>query len=679
MQTEIIDATPVRISDMQDRADSAAARPTRAAAGSPVGCRAARVAVYARVSSQQQAKEGTIDSQVAALGERVAADGFTLDDERRYLDDGVSGSTLVRPALERLRDAAYAGEIDRLYVLAPDRLARRHAYQVVLLEEFARCAVEVIFLNHRATGDTPEEELLLQMQGMIAEYERAKILERTRRGKRAAATRGAVSVLTGAPFGYRYISKADGGGEARYQVVFEQARVVREMFEWIATERVSVNEVVRRLTRSGIVGARGGRRWSRTSVYKMLKNPAYCGRAAFGRTRRGAAKPRLRAARGQPETPRPYSAHRTRPDEQIVVPVPAIIEPELFEAVQRQLEENRRRSRSAPGNGSCYLLSGLAVCSCCNYAYAGKKIYPGQPRGATRHGAGRTPRHYYICTGTERARHGGEKLCSNKPVRMDRLDDAVWCDVCKLLADPERLRDEYTRRLGSPAPEAETLRSLESRVANCRHRVSRMIDAYEHSLLTRDEFESRVATARRQLTEAESELDAWQEQTRDQAELQNVIGAFEDFRRRIEQGLSNPDAATRQAIVRALVKRVEIDGEQVRVVYRVHPTVPSERQNKTPDDRSGVENQPAESGVTIKDPAATVASPAPWSFPYCSLRQRLRGADCQRALYAERTSINQNGNDRPTCPPQSTARHRSALTLQFKASQRSRRPVSREA
>src|SRR5262249_48134014 len=157
----------------------------------------------------------------------------------------------------------------RLYVLAPDRLARRHAYQVVLLEEFTRCGVEVVFLNHRAVGETPEEELLLQMQGMIAEDERAKIMERTRRGKRAAATRGSVNVLTSAPFGYRYVSKAEGGGEARYQVVLEQARVVREMFEWIATERVSVNEVVRRLTRRGIVGARGGRRWSRTSVYKM--------------------------------------------------------------------------------------------------------------------------------------------------------------------------------------------------------------------------------------------------------------------------------------------------------------------------------------------------------------------------------------------------------------------------
>jgi len=251
MQTETIDATTERMSDTPEHAVAAAARPVRSAANAPLGCRAARVAIYARVSSQQQAKEGTIDSQVAALAERVAADGLVLDDERRYLDDGVSGSTLVRPALERLRDAAYAGEIDRLYVLAPDRLARRHAYQVVLLEEFARCGVAVIFLNHRATGETPEEELLLQMQGMIAEYERAKILERTRRGKRAAATRGAVSVLTGAPFGYRYISKADGGGEARYQVVLEQARVVREMFEWIATERVSVNEVVSRLAPRG--------------------------------------------------------------------------------------------------------------------------------------------------------------------------------------------------------------------------------------------------------------------------------------------------------------------------------------------------------------------------------------------------------------------------------------------
>ncbi len=145
-----------------------------------------QVAFYARVSSEQQARAQTIDSQVAALRERVERDGASVSPEQAYLDAGYSGSTLIRPALERLRDAAAAGEIDRLYVLAPDRLARKYAYQVMLVDELQRAGVELVFLN-RELGQSPEDELLLQVQGMIAEYERAKMLERSRRGKRHKA------------------------------------------------------------------------------------------------------------------------------------------------------------------------------------------------------------------------------------------------------------------------------------------------------------------------------------------------------------------------------------------------------------------------------------------------------------------------------------------------------------
>ena len=172
-----------------------------------------RTALYARVSSDRQAEEGTIASQVEAIRQRAAADGLTLDNDLQFLDDGHSGSTLLRPALERLRDQAAAGALDRLYVLAPDRLARNFALQYLLLEEFRAGGVEVVFLN-RALGQSPEDDLLLQVQGGIAEYERAKIVERARRGKQYAARQGQVSVLSQAPFGYRYVRKAVGGGRS---------------------------------------------------------------------------------------------------------------------------------------------------------------------------------------------------------------------------------------------------------------------------------------------------------------------------------------------------------------------------------------------------------------------------------------------------------------------------------
>ena len=138
------------------------------------------------MSSDQQAAAHTIASQVAALQERVTLDGLVLPDAMQFLDEGYSGATLVRPALERLRDVIAAGAIDRLYVHSPDRLARKYAYQVLLVDEFQRMGVVVVFLN-RELGRSPEDDLLLQVQGMMAEYERAKIVERHRRGKLHAA------------------------------------------------------------------------------------------------------------------------------------------------------------------------------------------------------------------------------------------------------------------------------------------------------------------------------------------------------------------------------------------------------------------------------------------------------------------------------------------------------------
>src|SRR5262249_54387990 len=134
-----------------------------------------RAALYARVSSDKQADEGTIASQVAALKQRCHEDNLLVEEELSFIDDGYSGTTLVRPALERLRDVAASGMLDRLYVHSPDRLARRYAYQVLLLDEFQRSGVEVVFLNH-PIGGSAEDQLLLQVQGMVAEYERAKLI-----------------------------------------------------------------------------------------------------------------------------------------------------------------------------------------------------------------------------------------------------------------------------------------------------------------------------------------------------------------------------------------------------------------------------------------------------------------------------------------------------------------------
>lgn len=521
-------------------------------------------ALYARVSSDQQAQAQTIDSQVAALRERMAEDGAVWPPGHEFIDAGYSGSTLVRPALEQLRDAVAAGEVERVYVYAPDRLARKYIYQMMLVDEFQRAGVELVFLNRRL-GQSPEDELLLQMQGMIAEYERAQILERSRRGKRHKAQQGSVNVLSGAPYGYRYITIAEGGGQARYEILDEQAHWVRQMFDWVGRERLSIGEVTRRLRAGTIPTPTGKKEWDRTTVWDLLRNPAYQGQAAFGKTCVGELRPRLRAPRGRPLQPRRARSTYDVPREQwLSIAVPPLIEAALFEAVQEQLAENRRRARTGP-RGAKYLLQGLLVCCGCGYSYYGKPISARARKGNPR------PYAYYRCVGSDAYRFGGQRLCDNKPVRTDRLEQAVWQEVCQLLEDPQRLAEEYQRRLDAlqAAPgEAEAAR-VDKQIAQLRQGITRLIDGYAEGYLDKVEAEPRIRRFKERLQTLEAQAEQCRARAQQQSELQLVIGRVEEFSAKVKDGLAQLDWHGRRELIRTLVKRVEIDQQRINVVFRV--------------------------------------------------------------------------------------------------------------
>ena len=363
-----------------------------------------------------------------------------------------------------------SGAFQRLYVHSPDRLARKYAYQVLLVDELQKQGIEIVFLN-RAIGTSPEEDLLLQMQGMFAEYERAKIMERSRRGKRHAATRGSVNVLSSAPYGYRYITRREGDGQAAYEVNEPQAAVVRQVFEWVGRDRLSIGEVTRRLRAAGVKTATNKDWWDRTSVWGMLKNPAYQGLAAFGKTRTGPRRPSPRTHRGGSKTPRRTgSTYDTDVSEQVSISVPAIVSQELFAAVQTQLTENRQRGRESR-RGAKYLLQGLLECACCGYAFYGKPVSRASAKG-------KVPYAYYRCVGSDAYRFGGQRVCHNKQVRTDKLDEAVWQDACELLRHPQLLRKEYERRLASPL-DSRSQSSLQKQVAAAQ-RSCRSIDRCVH-------------------------------------------------------------------------------------------------------------------------------------------------------------------------------------------------------
>ena len=216
-----------------------------------------------------------------ALLAHAATLGLDVPPEWVFEDEGYSGATLYRPALERLRDLVCQVPVEVVLCYAPDRLARKYAYQALLVEELGRAGTEVRFVNGPA-GDRPEDLLLVQFQGMIAEYEKAQIIQRTRRGKAHRAKQGSVNVLSGAPYGYRYVRKSDHA-EARYEPVEPQARVVGELFRRYTQAGLSIADLARWLTAQQIPTATGKARWDRSTVWGMLRNPAYAGRAALPR------------------------------------------------------------------------------------------------------------------------------------------------------------------------------------------------------------------------------------------------------------------------------------------------------------------------------------------------------------------------------------------------------------
>ena len=199
-----------------------------------------------------------------------------------FEDEGHSGATLVRPALEALRDLVAQGCLDVVLCYSPDRLARKFAYQALLLEEFARAGVRVEFVKG-PSGDTPEDQLLVQFQGIFAEYEKAQLAERYRRGKAHRARTGSVNVLSGAPFGYRYVRNSDLCGAA-YEVIEHEAALVAEMFRRYAEDGASIADLARWLAGLGVPTRTGKHRWDRSGGLGHAAQPRLRGPAVFGKT-----------------------------------------------------------------------------------------------------------------------------------------------------------------------------------------------------------------------------------------------------------------------------------------------------------------------------------------------------------------------------------------------------------
>jgi site-specific DNA recombinase len=522
------------------------------------------VALYARVSSEKQAQLNTIASQIAALEERIKKDSYELIENYKYIDNGYSGSNLNRPALEKLRDKVADGAIDKIYIHSPDRLSRKYAYQMILLEEFQKGGAEIIFLNYQS-NESPESHLLLQMQGMIAEYERAKIMERYRRGKIHAAKKGSVNVLGGAPYGYRYVDKNASGGQAFYEIQQEEAEIVQKVFFWIGYERLTIGEVCRRLKGMNVLSPKGKSYWDRSVIWLLLKNPAYKGQAAFGKTKSGPKMPRIRPQKHSNEQPkRNHSIYNVEKENWIYIPVPALIDECTFDIVQRQLEENRKAARTRR-RGAAYLLQGLIVCQCCHYAYYGKPVRNKRGNKIDRYA-------YYRCIGSDAYRFGGERICNNKQIRTDALEIVVWEEVKCLLKNPTRIFNEYQNRIVEfeQSPLDQTKESLEKQENKLKRGMARLIDSYTEEHIEKEEFESRIKVMKQRLKLIETQKQEILKKENFQRELTLIVTNLKSFSANIESKLEIIDWNTKRNIIRVLVKRIEIEHDNVNIVFRVH-------------------------------------------------------------------------------------------------------------
>jgi site-specific DNA recombinase len=515
-------------------------------------------AIYARVSSERQKEEQTIKSQTAALLEYAQCEGYIVPQEWIFEDEGYSGANLVRPGLERIRDLAAEGQLETILVHSPDRLSRKYAYQVLLLEEFSRHGAEVIFLKS-VRGNTPEEQLLLQFQGMIAEYERAQIIERSRRGKRHKAQCGSVNVLSGAPYGYRYVKKTDSSC-AYYEILEKESEVVREIFRYYTQEGLSINAIARRLNNMDIPTRSGKCLWERSTIWGMLRNPAYKGLASFGKTEqcdRQKVTRQLRQRGGY--SPRCSSSRRRPKEEWIQIPVPAVVSEETFAMAEELLERNKRLSKRRTKEPT--LLQGLLVCKECGYA-----LY----RSSTR-----TSKHkiyYYRCIGSDNYRHAGGRVCSCSPIRQDYLDEVVWNQVVRLLENPDLIEKEINRRIEESAYSSVTERRKEvlmKELTRVQKGIDKLLDAYQEDIIPLAELRKRIPVLRKRETAIKKELQGIHMRLIDHRRLLTLTENMESFLRRLRESAETLNVPERQKVVRLVVKEVIVGSDKITIKHSI--------------------------------------------------------------------------------------------------------------
>ena len=534
-----------------------------------------RAAIYARVSTERQERQQTIDSQLTALSAWADEAGHELKPEHVFRDEGFSGARLDRPGLDALRDCVRDVEVDIVAVLAPDRLARKYAYQALILEEFRRAGCAVTFLNH-SISDHPGDQLLLQIQGAVAEYERALLSERFRRGKLQKARAGWF-IGGRAPYGYRYIRCRDGAG-GRLEIDETEAAFVRMLYGWLVDEQMTIRQILKRLNFGPWYPRSGKHPWSPSVVHHILSEPVYAGTTYSNRYDFVEAK--------KPRSRKPsYSGkgcRRMRPREQwIPIAVPAIVDQEFWDRAQAQLARNAALSFRNNSKHN-YLLRCLLTCGACGLA-----MYGGR-RPLCRPG---TERRYYRCRGKDCALTARETACPRAEVNGDQLEAAVWTHIRELLSDPDQLLAQFERYASGAGGQAQREQAAEQQIERRLERVARadqrLVDAYQAEVISLAELTERRRSLADQRQALEQQRADSQRLRREHVKAQAVLNDLTAFCDRIRGRLDAASFADKQTILQLVIERIIVHDGSLEIRHAIPLRSPPPGRDGPPDEPNG--------------------------------------------------------------------------------------------
>lgn len=498
------------------------------------------IAVYGRVSTSNQENEGTIETQLAAVNDFANRKGYTIVQE--YLDNGWSGDSIVRPALDQLRIDAKKKVWEAVLMYDPDRLARRYSYQELVMDELREVGIEVLFVT-TSTPKNEEDRILHGVKGLFAQYERAKISERFRLGKLRKVNEGHILVSTPL-YGYNYIKKQEGR-HGYYQINPSEAKTVRMIFSWIGDEGITLRTAVRKLYELGIKPRNSKRGvWNTSTLSTMLKNRAYVGQAHWGSSYATI-----------PENPRnkekyrkmKKSSRRIKPEEEWIaskIPVPPIIDEKLFIRVREQLQTNYALCKRNKKNE--YLLSGKIRCVC----------------GHTRAGEG--PQHgkhlYYRCTD----RVLSSPLppdCHERGINARIADKLVWNKLEGLMSSPALLMAQLDRWVKSQRNRAMSsvgnVKELEKEVLKLRGQEERYGKAYGAGVFSIDQLKEYTTPIKEQINTLETQVaKARQQESRASVRLLPSNDEMESFAEKSVATLSGLSFASKRAIVTNVVEKI---------------------------------------------------------------------------------------------------------------------------